>query len=179
LILPTHRLIGALEGFDLRKFQALLGRDFLIQPSDLPPEQIDRLPEALASAPPHTFGLYDGTAGKLYTLHLKNPDILRSLEPKQSDAWQVLDVAILQRYLVEEVLQKGFAPGTELARGYTADARTIPQQVDGKNFQIALLLRPTPLHALEELGRHGEVMPQKSTYFFPKLATGMVINPLE
>ena len=45
--------------------------------------------------------------------------------------------------------------------------------------QIALLLRPTPLGALEQLGEHGEVMPQKSTYFFPKLATGMMINPLE
>ena len=41
------------------------------------------------------------------------------------------------------------------------------------------MLKSTPLGALEELGKHGEVMPQKSTYFFPKLATGMVINPLE
>jgi len=51
--------------------------------------------------------------------------------------------------------------------------------VDGRNYQVALLLRPTPLHALEELGKVNEVMPQKSTYFFPKLATGIVINPLE
>ena len=40
------------------------------------------------------------------------------------------------------------------------------------------MLRPTPLSALEELGKSGEVMPQKSTFFFPKLATGLVINPL-
>jgi len=40
------------------------------------------------------------------------------------------------------------------------------------------MLRSTPLNALEELGKSGEVMPQKSTYFFPKLATGMVLNPL-
>ena len=55
----------------------------------------------------------------------------------------------------------------------------IARQVDGKKYQIALLLQPTPLHALEELGKHNEVMPQKSTYFYPKLATGMVINPLK
>ena len=50
--------------------------------------------------------------------------------------------------------------------------------MDGKQFQIALMLKSTPLHALEELGKHGEVMPQKSTFFYPKLATWMVMNPL-
>ncbi len=50
--------------------------------------------------------------------------------------------------------------------------------VDGKRYQMALLLQPTPLSALRELGEHGEVMPQKSTFFYPKLATGLIINPL-
>jgi len=49
---------------------------------------------------------------------------------------------------------------------------------DGVKNQIALIVQPTPIHALEDLGRHNEVMPQKSTYFYPKLATGMLINPL-
>jgi uncharacterized protein (DUF1015 family) len=51
--------------------------------------------------------------------------------------------------------------------------------VDGSKYQIAPLLRPTPLPALEDLGKHNEVMPQKSTYFYPKLATGMVLNALQ
>jgi uncharacterized protein (DUF1015 family) len=63
-------------------------------------------------------------------------------------------------------------------KGYTADPDEIAAQVDGERYQIALLLQSTPLHALEELGRHNEVMPPKSTFFFPKLATGMVINPI-
>jgi uncharacterized protein (DUF1015 family) len=50
---------------------------------------------------------------------------------------------------------------------------------NGSDYQIALLLKSTPLHALEELGKTNEVMPPKSTYFFPKLATGMVMNPVE
>jgi uncharacterized protein (DUF1015 family) len=76
------------------------------------------------------------------------------------------------------VLQPAFAKGGGLVRGYTADAASVPAQVDGKKYQIALLLKPTPLKALQELGKHGEVMPQKSTYFFPKLATGMVMYSL-
>ena len=62
--------------------------------------------------------------------------------------------------------------------GYTADAKEAAKKTDGKQFQLAFLLRSTPLHALEELGKTKEVMPQKSTFFFPKLATGMVINSI-
>ena len=54
----------------------------------------------------------------------------------------------------------------------------ITPQVDGDKYQIGLLLHSTPLQALEDLGKTDEVMPQKSTFFYPKLATGMVINPL-
>ena len=42
----------------------------------------------------------------------------------------------------------------------------------------SMMPRPTPLNAMDEIGQSAEVMPQKSTYFYPKLATGMVINPL-
>ena len=44
---------------------------------------------------------------------------------------------------------------------------------------LALLLKETPLGALEQLGRHGEVMPQKSTYFFPKPLSGLLFHPLD
>ena len=57
------------------------------------------------------------------------------------------------------------------------DADVVPK-VDAGEYQAAFLIQSTPIKALADLGEHGEVMPQKSTYFFPKLATGMVINPL-
>jgi uncharacterized protein (DUF1015 family) len=115
----------------------------------------------------------------MYTLRIKKPDVLKTLEPNQGEAWRALDVAILQRYLLEDVIGPRFAPGREVTKGYTADAAAVAPQVDGIKYQLALMLRPTPLQALEELGKHGEVMPQKSTYFFPKLATGIIINPLK
>ena len=88
-------------------------------------------------------------------------------------------MAILQRFLLDEVLHPKFGGGKELVKGYTAYANEVAPQVDGGKYQIAILLRATPLHALEELGRHNEVMPQKSTFFYPKLATGMVMYPLK
>lgn len=178
VILPTHRLIGGLNAFDVAALREALGQNGELKESPFPAEQMDRFADAIAAQPPHTFGLFDGRTRKLYTLHLKNADVLRAMEPKQSDAWRSLDVAILQRYLIDEVIQPKFSDGKPPVLGYTADAKTIAAQVDGSKYQTALLLQPTPLHALEELGKHGEVMPQKSTYFFPKLATGMVINPL-
>lgn len=179
LILPTHRLIGGLKWFDIEAFKAAIGTNFDVTPTPLTPEQVHSFAEdVLPKQPPHTFGLYDGKTSKLYQLRLKNPDILKPLEPNQSDAWRRLDVAILQRYLLDEILQPHFAEGGELTKGYVSDAKQITPQTAGGSYQIALIVQPTPLHALEELGRHGETMPPKSTYFYPKLATGMAINPL-
>ena len=178
LILPTHRLIGGLANFSIETFKGRVRDTFTVSEMALPPERIAGAVDALRDDPPNTFALYDGATRRLYQLKLKDPDVLRRLEPKQSDTWRRLDVAILQRYLIDEVLQPHFA-AKELIKGYTPDPSGIAAQVDGRQYQIALILRPTPLHALEDLGRHGEVMPQKSTYFYPKLATGMVMYPLQ
>jgi len=180
LILPTHRFIGNLAPFDVATFKAAVGGAFEVTESPLGPERMAEFADDfLKKEPPHTLGLFDGRTRKLHVLRLKDLDVLANLEPGQSDAWRRLDVAILQRYLLDEVLAPRFAaPGREITKGYTADPATIAPQVDGERYQVGLLLQPTPLTALEDLGKHGEVMPQKSTYFFPKLATGMVVNSL-
>jgi uncharacterized protein (DUF1015 family) len=179
LILPTHRLIGGLMDFNVTVLNQALGSNFELTETPLGPDKIDEfVNHVLPLQPAHTFGLYDGKAKKLYKLRLTNPDVMKGFEPTKSDAWRQLDVAILQRYLLDEVIAPKFAP-RDMTRGYTADAAAIAGQVDGSKYQIAVLLKSTPIGALEQLGRHQEVMPQKSTFFYPKLATGMVINPLE
>lgn len=180
LILPTHRIIGGLTDFSVAALASAVQGNFELEATSARPDHADELSRLLSSMPPHTFGLLDGTTRQLYTLKLTNPALMRQLEPDKSEAWRGLDVAILQRYLMDEVLVPKFARAnaTQLVRAYTADAHQVLPMTDGKVYQLALMLRPTPLHALEDLGAHGEVMPQKSTYFYPKLATGMVINPL-
>jgi uncharacterized protein (DUF1015 family) len=175
VILPTHRLIGGLQNFDVEAFRAAIAPNFEMTEMAVGPDHMTQAVDSLAHGSPHSFGLYDGKNRRLYSLKLTNLDVLKTLEPNQSEAWRRLDVAVLQRYLLDEILQPQFGGGNDLAKGYTAYAKEIAPQVDGKKYQIALLLRPTPLHALEELGKHNEVMPQKSTFFFPKLATGMVM----
>jgi uncharacterized protein (DUF1015 family) len=179
IILPTHRLIGGLSEFNLAAFREAIAPNFDVTETPLGPQHVDEfINNVLPSQPAHTLGLYDGRTKKLYQLRCKNVDVVKDLEPERSEAWCRLDVAILQRYLLEEVIQPNFAGGKELTKGYTADPHEVAPKVDGSQYQIALLLRPTPLGALEQLAVHNEVMPQKSTFFFPKLATGMIMNPL-
>jgi uncharacterized protein (DUF1015 family) len=179
LILPTHRILGGLESFHIDTFTAAVRNAFDVKETPLTPDHVDEfVNNVLPVQPAHTFGLYDARAKKLYQLTLKNEDVLAPLEPERSDSWRRLDVAILQRYLIEQILQPQFGGGRELTKAYTANAWEVAATTDGTKYQVALLLKETPLGALEQLARHGEVMPQKSTYFFPKLATGMVLNPL-
>ncbi len=178
LILPTHRLIGGLRSFTVESLIRLIADQFEVAEATLPAEKlVEFTDEHLPKTAPHTMGLYDAATRKLYEIRPRDPDMLKNLEPNHSPAWRKLDVAILQRYLVEEILTPHFAVG-ELKKGYTANAAEVLPQMDGNTFQIAFLLKSTPLRALEDLGKTNEVMPQKSTYFVPKLATGMLINPL-
>lgn len=177
LILPTHRILGNLPTFDVAAFASAVSPNFDVVETPLKPNLVDEfVRNVLPLQPAHTFGLYDGRSGKLYQLACKNPDVLKDLEAGQSTDWRRLDVAILQRYLIDEVITPKFGEPT---KSYTAYEDEVVPMTDGKKNQIALLLKSTPLGALEQLGRHGEVMPQKSTFFFPKLATGMAMYPLE
>jgi uncharacterized protein (DUF1015 family) len=181
IVLPTHRLIGNVEAFNIGAFRAAVADTYEVAETILPADQVEKyVDEVLPKTPPHTFGLYDGRTKSLYQLtpRIADRDILETLEPNRSPAWRRLDVAILQRYLLDQILQPKFGGGKEITRGYTAYAHEVPKVTDGSRYQIALLLKATPIHALEELGKTGEVMPPKSTFFFPKLATGLTINPL-
>jgi uncharacterized protein (DUF1015 family) len=97
-----------------------------------------------------------------------------------SASWRGLDVATLH----ELVLARGLGVSEEAVRAgesvsYTRDASAAIEAVrSGANGQIAFLLNPTPPSAIRDVARAGDRMPQKSTYFYPKLITGLLINPI-
>lgn len=120
--------------------------------------------------------LYDGKTGKETSLKFINRSILKSLEPDECDAWNQLDYAYLHRYLLDELLAKksGESPNLHYVKS-REDAIQTAQQQKG----VALLVNATPMAHLRAVSEQAGLMPQKSTYFYPKLATGMTINPLE
>ncbi len=131
----------------------------------------------------HVFGLYMGrgntSKGEFYALTFNKGLQLQPLA-NIPDAWKELDVAILHKVIIENVL--GITDeSVKLQKNikYTADKEEGISQVDNGSYNLLLLLNPTKLSQIKEISLKGEVMPQKSTYFYPKLLTGLVINKLE
>lgn len=96
-----------------------------------------------------------------------------------ASAWNVLDVAIAHRLLMETLL--GLRP-EDITAGqyvrYVHEAEEALRVVAQGEAQAALLLNATPVQQISEVAQAGELMPQKATYFYPKLITGLVMNPL-
>lgn len=116
--------------------------------------------------------LYAGSDESATPLRFTRREVLSNLEPDRSDAWRSLDVAYLHRYLIEDA-----------ARDCDIEVRYVKSAADAKATAVreqgvALLLNATRMDQLRDVSHAGELMPQKSTYFYPKLATGLTINPL-
>ncbi len=125
-----------------------------------------------AQTDPADLVLFDGRGQSEHPLSFTDRAKLAQLEPKRSQAWRSLDVAYLHRYLIEEL-----AGDLDITVRYVksaADAKALARSENG----VALLPRATRMDQLRAVSEGGELMPQKSTYFYPKLATGLTINPL-
>jgi uncharacterized protein (DUF1015 family) len=177
-ILPTHRI---LLDPDPDALQALAGGDdplFASIPID--PSQLSALLDERRDAEEPTFGLVlPGGDGFLL---VGDPDGLaaRLRRERMSGAVRALDLAALHVAVLEDRLgisSADVAAGERLA--YTRDEAEARGRVADGEAGAAILVRPTPLEQLAEVAGAGDVMPQKSTYFYPKLLTGMVFNPLE
>lgn len=119
--------------------------------------------------------LYDGAGGKTQPLKYTRREVLKQLAPDKSDAWRMLDYAYLHRYLIDELLTKKFGSGFSVQY---AKSREQTESIAKERNGIGLLVRATPMAHLRAVSEAGDLMPQKSTYFYPKLATGFTINPL-
>jgi uncharacterized protein (DUF1015 family) len=124
------------------------------------------------------FGYVDAHHRRGLRLRLKDPAALARAMPDASEAYRTLDAAILETLLLRDALGMS-SEEIEAKRGigYTPSAeRALAALDDGA--QAAFLLRPTPVEHVRAVAAAGETMPPKSTYFFPKLLTGVVFNPL-
>jgi len=155
LILPYHRALADTALTTLEEAWAPATEP-------VPPEQAD-------------IKLVDGRTGRQATLKFTKRTLLAKLEPKESPAWHQLDVAYLHRYLIDELLKAKI--GSEPKIHYVKSADDA-KKVARENAGVALLLNATPMAHLQAVSEAGGLMPQKSTFFFPKLATGLTMNPL-
>ena len=182
-VFPTHRLIGRLdEGRRAALWQAL-ERDFQIE--EVPVERIAPTQPAGAPQSPLELGYIERLDGRALRLTLKDQAIADAALPGRSDAYRHLDTGVLEALLLRGALGYSerdiarlhnffYARSTEEAlRLVLADPSPI-----GGAYDAAFFLRPTPVSQVRDVAAAGENMPPKSTYFYPKLLTGLLLNPL-
>jgi len=177
IVLPTHRLIKNVDEAKIANLPAALAEFFEVEP--LTEVGSDALLKTLEKEGKGRLGLR--IAGRSYALGLKeDSEYCSAQEEGRSEAYNALDVSILHRLILEREL--GIGP-TELAAGnhvaYTIAAAEAFRQVENGDAQAAFLMRSTPVAQVQEVAAAGDKMPQKSTYFYPKLMTGMVLRPLD
>jgi uncharacterized protein (DUF1015 family) len=168
-----HRL---LTGLDDPQAQEALGRAIKehFEVEEVPTEELDPAGEPGVGV----FGYIDAHFRQGYRLRLNDLAPLERALPDMSSAYRRLDAAILESLLLSGALGMS-AADVEAKRGiaYTASASEAIASLDG-DTDAAFLLRPTPVEQVREVAAAGETMPPKSTYFYPKLLTGIVFNPL-
>jgi uncharacterized protein (DUF1015 family) len=175
-VFPTHRLVRETTPQQQEALAQALRRDFEIA-------ELDALDE-LAPPPepgdgPLVLGYLDGHVKRPYRLTLKDQSVADEALAGAPEPYRRLDTAVLETLLLTGPLELTEDDIAHLHRfGY---ARTAPEAVrlitDGE-FDVAFLLRPTPVSQIRAIAASGTNMPPKSTYFFPKLATGLLFSPL-
>ncbi len=125
------------------------------------------------------FGYIDARYKRPCRLRLRDPGFLDEPLSDRSPAYRRLDVAILEELILNRTL--GMSDADIAARrglGYAAETAEALRLLHAGDYQAAFLCRPTPVAQVREVAAAGETMPPKSTFFFPKLLTGIVFNPL-
>ncbi len=177
-ILGTHRLLRGVDHAALEAIATQPGPLFEAQP--MPAGDLPAALERRANDPEPVFGLVlPGGRGAL--LRGRGEALAeRMRQERGSTAVRRLDLAALHAALLGDRLgirPEAIASGEHL--DYTRSSAAALETVARGDAAAAILVRPTPLTQLAAVATAGDVMPQKSTYFYPKLLTGMVFNPLE
>jgi len=177
VILPTHRLVKLTNRPP--DLVAALTQLFNVEPAgEISDYGVETLVAKMAAAGRDgpAFGAAGLEPGKLHLITPRNVEEVVALTPSDhSDAWRRLDVALLQHAVLPAA---GFVDTPENI-AYNEWPYHAASEVNEGRWDVAFLLNPTPVVQVMNIADGGERMPAKSTFFFPKLATGMVMYPLD
>jgi len=178
VVLPTHRLFVEPAVASAADLAARLGDCFTTEPAGRGPAEADGVWARIEDADDQgTLGFY--THGdNAWTLARITPAGRARMERIASDhgpAWRSLGVAILHRLVIGDLLGAKSHP----TPGYVHLVREVVEGLGTGRYPLAALVMPASVEDIRKVSETGERMPAKSTYFYPKLASGLVFNPLE
>ncbi|MCK5450404.1 MAG: DUF1015 domain-containing protein [Candidatus Omnitrophica bacterium] len=172
-VVGTHRVIKEMPKTDSKEMIEKFEEFFELTECDNLNNLTNMLEDELDT--PHCYGFL--LKGQYFFLRPKDSKRLKGLiiEDK-SDKWKELDVSILHSSVFDKVLS---IDGSEGNIVYVKTPDSAESLVEGGECDAAFLLNPTRVKQLKAVAELGEMMPQKSTYFFPKLLSGLVMNKFE
>jgi uncharacterized protein (DUF1015 family) len=176
LVLPIHRVTA--NGVPLDDARHRLSDVFTAEKHG----SLEALTLALAARRDQSaFGLIYAESKELYLLVLTDRSAVDGLLPQyRSPAWRSLDYAIANDIILQQVLGLSDAQMSDHdALWFTEDAAEALRDVSGGRARYAVLMNPVPVQRVLDVADSGERMPQKSTFFYPKVPTGLVFNPLD
>lgn len=182
LILPIHRVLNGLSYFEPLSFEKELERFFEVQPYKASKKTAGRVRKKLMKdiekmgQEKHVFGMYLGE-NRYYLLTLKDEKIVEEMvEEEKPKAWKQLDVNVIHYTVFDRIL--GIHQETEDKVTYVKDEEEAVRLVDEKGCQAAFFLNATKVEEITSIASKLEKMPHKSTYFYPKLLSGLVLNKI-
>ena len=177
IVFPTHRLVRDLESFDKNKVLKSCEEYFDIEKFTSVGNMNTVLTKQYKEGK-KAFAFYCGK-GEWYLLTLKDIAVMDSVLPELSPASRQLDVSVLHSLVLEKTMgidKENMANQINLT--YTKFFEEAIMKVDKGEFQCSFILNPTRVTEIRDVAAAGEKMPQKSTYFYPKMITGMVMNDI-
>ncbi|MEC8556912.1 MAG: DUF1015 domain-containing protein [Planctomycetota bacterium] len=183
IVLPTHRLLNGVQELDSDELRSQLGDAFDCENAGDGPEaahkvwkQIEELDDQGA------FGLFTSKDQK-WTLVMANSNTAAKMEEiasDQSDDWRNLGVAMLHGLIIDELLGMKGHPKPNYVHLVEEVVGGLQGKLEGdQEYQLAALVMPATVEDIRKVSLHEERMPAKSTYFYPKLLSGLVVNPLD
>jgi uncharacterized protein (DUF1015 family) len=170
-VFPTHRLVRGLDRAKRAALASAIERDFVA--TAVTREQL----APPAGGGPLELGYLDADGSR--RLVLRDQAIADAALAELPPPYRRLDTGVLEALLLRGALGLSEDDISHLHDfGYARDASQAIELVDSGEYDAAFLLRPTPVQAVRDIAAAGVNMPPKSTYFFPKVLTGMVMNPL-
>ncbi len=178
-IFPIHRLVHSLGRFDLAAFRRRLEDLFTLAPVD----GREPLLQALAArrADSGVFGfVFPGEERSFVAVWKEGAGLDRPEVASVPEPLRRLDVILLHRLVLEGILGITVeAQANQTHLDYVKDDRDLFRRVAEGGAQAGILLNPTRIEQVVEVSRQGLRLPQKSTYFYPKVPTGLVLDPLD
>jgi uncharacterized protein (DUF1015 family) len=174
VVYPTHRIIDAPTRLDPAAFREALSRRFEL--TDVPPAHVAEALSAAMDRPSFVVRTRDGVT--LLAQMRSDVDHSNAFPAGTSEHWRNLDVAALQELVMSPLLDVHLdRPATLERLSFCKDAQTALEAAGGHD--AVFVLRATRMDQVAAVASSGETMPQKSTYFYPKLLSGLLFKSLD